>query len=82
MAAATAGSETSMKRDGARRPAPLNGKWRGTKGFGTGGRFSGVFEVPFRRGEASRTAVCYLENGIVIPADKPLVKLVVTFFNN
>jgi len=61
--------------------APINGKWHGTKGFGVGGSFSGVFEVPFWCAEASRTGVCYLENGVVIPADKPLVKLVVTFLD-
>jgi hypothetical protein len=61
--------------------APISGKWHGTKGFGAGGSFSGVFEVPFWCGQASPTGVCYLENGVVIPADKPLVKLVVTFFD-
>ncbi len=61
--------------------APINGKWHGTKGFGAGGSFSGVFEVPFWCGEASRTGACYLESGVVMPADKPLVKLVVTFFD-
>lgn len=61
--------------------APINGKWHGTKGFGVGGSFSGVFQVPFWCAEASRTGVCYQENGAVIPADKLRVKLVVTFFN-
>jgi len=61
--------------------APINGKWHGTKGFGAGGSFSGVFEVPFMCGQASRTGACYVENGAVIPADKALVRLVVTFYN-
>jgi hypothetical protein len=61
--------------------APINGKWHGTKGFNAGGSFSGVFQVPFMCGPASRTGACYLENGAVIPADKPLVKLVVTFYS-
>lgn len=61
--------------------APINGKWHGTKGFDAGGSFSGVFEVPFVCGPASRTGACYVENGAMIPADKPLVRLVVTFYN-
>jgi hypothetical protein len=62
--------------------APISGKWRGTKGFNVGGSFSGVFEVPFPCGEASPTGACYLENGRMVPAEAPLVKLVVSFYNN
>jgi hypothetical protein len=32
-------------------------------------------------GEASRTGVCYVENGRMIVAEKALVRLVVTFFD-
>ena len=74
--------DLSLPQKGLAPLAPISGKWHGTKGFGVGGSFSGVFQVPFWcGGEASRTGVCYLESGVVIPADKPLVKLVVTFFN-
>jgi len=73
--------DLSLLRKGSAPLAPINGKWHGTKGFGVGGSFSGVFEVPMWCGEASRTGACYVENGLVIPADKPLAKLVVTFFN-
>jgi hypothetical protein len=62
--------------------APISGKWRGTKGFNVGGTFSGVFEVPFWCGNASPKGVCYLENGSMVSANTPLVKLVVTFFTN
>jgi hypothetical protein len=73
--------DLSLLQKGSAPLAPINGKWHGTKGFGVGGSFSGVFEVPIWCGQASRTGACYLENGVVIPADKPLVKLVVTFFD-
>jgi hypothetical protein len=60
--------------------APISGKWHGTKGFNVGGTFSGFFEVPFPC-EESPTGICYLENGQMVPAETPLVKLVVTFYN-
>jgi len=73
--------DLSLMQKGLAPLAPISGKWHGTKGFGAGGSFSGVFEVPFWCGDSSPTGVCYLESGVVIPADKPLVKLVVTFFD-
>jgi len=73
--------DLSLAQKGSAPLAPINGKWHGTKGFNVGGTFSGVFEVPFPCGQASPTGACYLEGGIVIPADRPLVKLVVTFYS-
>ena len=60
--------------------APISGKWNGQKGFSVGGTFAGVFEIPFGCPN-SPSGACYLENGVVVPAPIPLVKLVVTFFN-
>jgi len=73
--------DLSLAEKGSAPLAPISGKWHGTKGFNVGGTFSGVFEVPFVCGEASPTGICYLENGRMVPADAPLVKLVVTFYN-
>ena len=73
--------DLSLLEKGSAPLAPISGKWHGTKGFNVGGTFSGVFEVPFACGAASPTGVCYLENGRMVPAEAPLVKLVVTFYN-
>jgi hypothetical protein len=65
--------------------APINGKWHGIKGFGVGGAFTGVFEIPFecKLNPACPTdhMACYLEDGQCVVAEIPLVKLVVTFYN-
>lgn len=65
--------------------APINGKWHGIKGFHVGGAFTGVFEIPFecKLNPACPPdhMACYLENGQCVPAEIPLVKLVVTFYN-
>jgi len=74
--------DLSLLQKGSAPLAPISGKWHGTKGFSVGGSFSGVFEVPFSCGNASPKGVCYLESGSVVPANTPLVKLVVTFFTN
>jgi hypothetical protein len=71
--------DLSLAQTGSAPLAPISGKWHGTKGFNVGGTFSGVFEIPFPCGEVSPTGICYLENGKLIPAETPLVKLVVTF---
>lgn len=73
--------DLSLAQSGSAPLAPISGKWHGTKGFKVGGTFSGVFEVPFPCGEVSPTGICYLENGRVVAAETPLVKLVVTFYN-
>jgi hypothetical protein len=73
--------DLSLLEKGSAPLAPISGKWHGTKGFNVGGTFSGVFVVPFACGAASRTGACYLENGQMVSADTPLVKLVVTFYN-
>jgi hypothetical protein len=74
--------DLSLAEKGSAPLAPISGKWHGTKGFNVGGTFSGVFEVPFGCGEGSPTGICYLENGRMVSADSPLVKLVVTFYND
>ena len=65
--------------------APIAGKWHGIKGFGVGGEFTGVFEIPFecKANPAcpTDTMACYLENGQCVAAEIPLVKLVVSFYN-
>jgi hypothetical protein len=73
--------DLSLTQKGSAPLAPIAGKWHGIKGFGVGGTFSGVFEVPFWCGDASPTGVCYLEKGAMVPADTALVKLVVSFYN-
>jgi hypothetical protein len=74
--------DLSLAQKGSAPLAPISGKWHGTKGFNVGGTFSGVFEVPFPCGEVSPTGICYMENGRMVPAETPLVKLVVTFYSN
>jgi len=73
--------DLSLVQKGSAPLAPINGKWHGTKGFNVGGSFSGVFQVPFACGAASSTGACYLENGRMVSAETPLVKLVVTFYS-
>jgi len=73
--------DLSLAQKGSAPLATISGKWHGTRGFDVGGTFSGVFEVPFPCGEASSTGICYLENGRMVRAETPLVKLVVTFYN-
>jgi hypothetical protein len=78
----TAGQlDLSLAQKGSAPLAPISGKWHGTKGFNVGGSFSGVFELPFWCADASPKGICYLENGRLVPAETPLVKLVVTFYN-
>jgi hypothetical protein len=60
--------------------APIRGKWHGLKGFKVGGNFTGMFEIPFQC-DTSPTGICYLEDGKVVPAEIPLIKLVVTFYS-
>jgi hypothetical protein len=60
--------------------APIRGKWHGLKGLNVGGTFTGMFEIPFPC-DVSPTGFCYLEDGKVVPAEIPLIKLVVTFYS-
>ena len=73
--------DLSLAQQGSAPLAPISGKWHGTKGFNVGGSFSGVFELPFWCAEASPKGICYLENGRLVSAETPLVRLVVTFYN-
>jgi len=73
--------DLSLAQKGSAPLAPISGKWHGTKGFGVGGTFSGVFEVPFLCGDVSPTGACYVESGRMVPAATGLVKLVVTFYS-
>ena len=70
--------------------APISGKWHGTKGLKAGGRFVGMFFIPFAcPPESGLFGACYVrldERGNIVgfvqadaPTGIPLVKLEITF---